>query len=175
MLAVGPFETWEDAIRLLVALAVAYLAFLWLAAIVWTYRDAKDRSTDPVSQAVAVILVVLFSIPGLFLYLVLRPTHTLTEAYERNLESEAILHEIGETRACPSCKGRVEPDFLFCPHCGVTLREPCPKCSKPLSLTWQSCPYCGTKRLPGVASFLSSEPKPEPETSPTFSVTPPPS
>ncbi len=96
---------WEDVIRVVAAVAGAYWAILWLSAIVWTYRDVKDRSSDSTSQVVAVFLVLVFNIPGLFLYLILRPPLTMAEAYERNLETEAILHEVGEVRACPSCKG----------------------------------------------------------------------
>jgi RNA polymerase subunit RPABC4/transcription elongation factor Spt4 len=168
-------DDWGSLIRIVAAVAGAYWAILWLSAIVWTYRDAKDRSTDTTSQVVAVFLVVVFNIPGLFLYLILRPPLTMADAYERNLETEAILHEVGEMRACPSCKGRVEPEFLFCPHCAASLREPCHACGKPLSLTWQACPYCGKRRATRGAAL---NPPPElassRETSPRLSVTPPP-
>ena len=126
-------DDWGNLIRVVAAVAGAYWAILWLSAIVWTYRDVKDRSTDSTSQVVAVFLVLVFNIPGLFLYLILRPPLTMADAYERNLETEAILHEVGEVRACPSCKGRVEPEFFFCPHCAAALREPCHACGKPLS------------------------------------------
>jgi hypothetical protein len=139
-------DDWEDPIRLVAAVLGSYWAILWLSAVVWTYRDVRERSTDIVSQGVAVVLVLVFNIPGLILYLILRPHETLVEAYERNLEAEAILHEMGDLLACPSCHKRVEADFLFCPHCRIRLRESCLKCSKPLSLSWVACPYCGTER-----------------------------
>ena len=169
-------DDWGSLIRIVAAVAGAYWAILWLSAIVWTYRDVKDRSTDSTSQVVAVFLVLVFNIPGLFLYLILRPPLTMAEAYERHLETEAILHEVGETRACPSCKGRVEPEFFFCPHCAAALREPCHACGKPLNLGWQACPYCGKRRATRGAAL-----NPPPElsssretTAPTLSVTPPP-
>ncbi len=169
-------DDWGNVIRVVAAVAGAYWAILWLSAIVWTYRDVRDRSTDSTSQVVAVFLVLVFNIPGLFLYLILRPPLTLAEAYERHLETEAILHEVGEMRACPSCKGRVEPEFFFCPHCAAALREPCDACGKPMSLTWQACPYCGKRRATrGAATSPSREPTSSRETtSPTLSVTPPP-
>ena len=166
---------WEGIVRVVAAVAGAYWAILWLSAIVWTYRDVKDRNSDLTSQVVAVFLVIVFNIPGLFLYLILRPPLTMAEAYERNLETEAILHEVGEVRACPSCKGRVEPEFFFCPHCAAALREPCHACGKPLSLTWQACPYCGKRRVARAALSRSPEPASSRETTPTLSVTPPPS
>jgi len=167
-------DDWGNLIRIVAAVAGAYWAILWLSAIVWTYRDVKDRNSDLTSQVVAVFLVIVFNIPGLFLYLILRPPLTMAEAYERNLETEAILHEVGEVRACPSCKGRVEPEFFFCPHCAAALREPCHACGKPLSLSWQACPYCGKRRVARTALSASLEPASSRETTPTFSVTPPP-
>ena len=168
-------DDWGNLIRIVAAVAGAYWAILWLSAIVWTYRDVKDRNSDLTSQVVAVFLVIVFNIPGLFLYMILRPPLTMAEAYERNLETEAILHEVGEVRACPSCKGRVEPEFFFCPHCAAALREPCHACGKPLSLTWQACPYCGKRRVARAALSRSPEPASSRESSPTLSVTPPPS
>jgi hypothetical protein len=168
-------DDWGNVIRVVAAVAGAYWAILWLSAIVWTYRDVKDRSTDSTSQVVAVFLVLVFNIPGLFLYLILRPPLTMADAYERNLETEAILHEVGEVRACPSCKGRVEPEFFFCPHCAAALREPCHACGKPLNLSWQACPYCGKRRLTRAALNPPPELASSRETSaPTLSVTPPP-
>jgi len=166
---------WANLIRVAAAVAGAYWAILSLSAIVWTYRDVRDRSRDATSQVVAVFLVVVFNIPGLFLYMILRPPLTMAEAYERNLETEAILHEVGEMRACPSCKGRVEPEFLFCPHCAASLREPCNACGKPLSMSWQACPFCGKRRSTRAALSPSLEPASSRETTPTLSVTPPPS
>lgn len=176
MLAVGPLDTWEDAVRLVAALAGSYLAILWLSAIVWTYRDIKDRSSDVLSQIIAVLLVIVFNIPGLIIYLILRPHQTLTEAYERNLEMEAMLHEMGEQGFCPTCRRRVQADFLFCPHCSISLRSPCASCSKPLVLSWENCPYCGTRQpamrpQPGISTVPEMAPL---ETAPRLSVTPPP-
>lgn len=176
MLEVGPFSDWDDVIRLVAALAGSYLAILWLSAVVWTYRDVKDRSSDVLSQVIAVLLVIVFSVPGLIIYLILRPHQTLAEAYERNLEMEAMLHEMGEQSFCPACRRRVQADFLYCPHCSTALRTPCSDCSKPLVLSWQTCPYCGT-RQPAARPQPSVPTAPEPaplETAPKLSVTPPP-
>src|SRR4030042_739466 len=62
-------DDWGNLIRVVAAVAGAYWAILWLSAIVWTYRDAKDRNSDSTSQVVAVFLVLVFNIPGLFLSL----------------------------------------------------------------------------------------------------------
>jgi hypothetical protein len=168
-------DDWKVGVSLAVAIAGSYVAILWLSAIVWTYRDVRDRSNDVLSQVIAVLLVIVFNIPGLIIYLILRPHQTLTEAYERNLEMEAMLHEVGEQGFCPTCRRRVQPDFLFCPHCSTHLRSPCVSCEKPLVLSWQVCPYCGARQpamrpQPGAATPEKSSM----ETTPKLSPTPPP-
>ncbi|MGD0764915.1 MAG: zinc ribbon domain-containing protein [Dehalococcoidia bacterium] len=177
----------DSAIRLAVALAASYWAILWLGAVIWTYRDIRDRGTDTVSQAVAVLLVLVFNLPGLVLYLILRPRETLAEAYVRNLETEAVLHEMGERGVCPSCQRQAQADFFFCPHCRTRLREACAGCGHPISLSWVVCPYCGRDRLqamqpaaataspvPPVAAAPPAPPPPPPQTAaPILSVAPP--
>jgi hypothetical protein len=155
----GPFSTWGQVIMLIVALAASYWAILWLSAVIWTYRDMKDRGSDSTSQAVAVLLVLVFNLPGLILYLILRPHETLAEAYVRNLETEAMLHEMNEQEVCYACQKHIRPDFAYCPHCRTRLQEACANCGKAMSLNWAVCAYCGRERLAGAAS--SSRPAPK--------------
>lgn len=155
MLAVGPFSDWEEVIRLAVALAASYWAILWLSAVIWTYRDVKDRGSDALSQIVAVLLVLVFNLPGLILYLILRPHETLAEAYVRNLETEAMLHEVNDQELCYACQKHVRPDFAFCPHCRTRLQDVCAGCGKPINLNWAICPYCGRERLATAPSAVA--------------------
>jgi RNA polymerase subunit RPABC4/transcription elongation factor Spt4 len=152
MLAAWPGGSWQDTVWLVVALLIAYCVVLWLSALVWVYRDVKSRTNDPVSQFVSVSLVLIFNLPGLFLYLVLRPQETLTEAYERTLETEAMLQELERLGTCPSCRRRIEEDYLLCPYCRTSLRKPCAQCGRALSFGWVACPYCGTDRVPLTAA-----------------------
>lgn len=140
------FDSWESIIALVAAILIAYAVILWLGTIVWTYRDMRERTRDGWSQAVAVLLVVLFNIPGLFLYLILRPHETLTEAYERRLEAEALMRDLPEQRpSCPICARMVNEAYLLCPYCCTKLREPCSGCGRALELGWIVCPYCGAQ------------------------------
>jgi len=152
MLAAWPGGSWQDTVWLVAALLVAYGVVLWLSALVWVYRDAKSRTNDSVSQFVSVFLVLIFNLPGLFLYLVLRPQETLTEAYERTLETEAMLQEVERLGTCPSCRRRIEEDYLLCPYCRTSLRKPCAQCGRALSFGWVACPYCGADRVPMTAA-----------------------
>lgn len=125
-----------------------YLAAIWLTLVFWTYRDIRQRSRDPILQTVSVLLVLLFFLPGHWIYLILRPRYTLTELYERSLEEEALLQELEDQKACPTCKRRVLDDFLICPSCRTQLKEPCRSCQRPLSYAWIACPYCGLEKPP---------------------------
>jgi RNA polymerase subunit RPABC4/transcription elongation factor Spt4 len=147
MLAAWPGGSWQDTVWLVVALLVAYVVVLWLSALVWVYRDIKSRTNDPVSQYVSVFLVLIFNLLGLFLYFILRPEETMTEAYERTLETEAMLQEVERLGTCPSCRRRIEEDYLLCPYCRTSLRKPCAKCGRALSFGWVACPYCGADRV----------------------------
>ncbi len=142
------WSDFEGEVRLAAYVFVFYLFVLWLAIGFWTYRDIRQRSRDPFVQSAAVLLVLAFFLPGHWLYLILRPRYTLVELYERSLEEEALLQELEDQKSCPTCKRRVQDDFLMCPSCKTSLKEPCRSCQKPLSYAWVTCPYCGQEKPP---------------------------
>ncbi|HVP05816.1 MAG TPA: zinc ribbon domain-containing protein [Dehalococcoidia bacterium] len=131
-------------------LAGVWALLLWLSIIVWVYRDIRERTRDLGLQVLAIFVVTLFfpgfNIPGLALYLMLRPRESLEEAYARSLEEEALLREIGDEGMCPSCRRFVEKDWQLCPFCATQLKDICSKCQHLLSFNWVACPYCGTER-----------------------------
>jgi RNA polymerase subunit RPABC4/transcription elongation factor Spt4 len=132
-------------LQVLVALGGAYLIALWFVLAVWTFRDIETRSRSVVTQVFSTLLVVLFWVPGLLLYRLLRPSETLDEAYQRSLEEEYLIQDLEELPLCPSCNHFVEDDFQLCPHCNTQLREPCRNCERLIDLRWEVCPYCGTQ------------------------------
>lgn len=79
---------------LISAWGAAFLAALWLSLILWTWRDAQARMRDPRMRLLAVLVAVLLFIPGVLIYLILRPRETLDEEYMRTLEEEALLRAI---------------------------------------------------------------------------------
>lgn len=143
MLLEWPGGSWEATLRLVLTVVGIYLGALWLALVVWTYRDIRQRTRDPIAQTLSVLLVLLLFLPGHWIYLILRPRYTLTELYERSLEEEALLQELDAHKACPTCKRRVQDEFLICPSCRTQLKEPCRGCGRPLAYAWIACPYCG--------------------------------
>jgi hypothetical protein len=143
-----PGGTWQDTLKLVAAVLITYIAVLWFAALVWVYRDIRNRSRDPFYHALSVFLVLVFNLPGLWLYLILRPKETLRDAYEAMLEEEALLQELEDQKGCPTCHRRVMDEYIVCPSCTTQLKEPCTSCGKALSYSWVACPFCATMRTP---------------------------
>ena len=137
-----PGGSWQDSVKILAAIVITYVIVLWVSAIVWVFRDIRDRTRDPFFQAVSVFVVLVFNLAGLWLYLILRPQVTLAEAYARSLEEEALLQELEDQKACPNCRRRIADDFIVCPSCQTQLKEACVSCARPLSYSWSACPYC---------------------------------
>jgi RNA polymerase subunit RPABC4/transcription elongation factor Spt4 len=134
------------AIQVFAALGGAYLVALWFVLVVWTFRDIETRSRSVITQVFSTLLVVLFYVPGVLLYLILRPKETLDAAFQRSLEEEYLLQDLEELPLCRSCQHYVEDDFMICPHCQTHLREACVACTRLVDLRWNVCPYCGAEQ-----------------------------
>lgn len=128
---------------LLVAFGGSFLAALWLALVIWTWRDIRSRARDPLAQVMAVLVVAVLNLPGVLVYLILRPAHSLEEDYQRTLEEEALLASIEDQLLCPGCERRVKDEWQVCPNCHTKLKKSCPACGKLMELPWNICPYCG--------------------------------
>lgn len=127
---------------------VLYFFLVWISLIVWVYKDITNRTDSVFYQIISLFLVFIFTPFGVFIYLLIRPSRTITEKYyeeiEENLDilSEAIAHTVVP---CPKCQKEVNSHFSYCPHCDFALYSPCKGCGKPLSFDWNSCPHCGKK------------------------------
>lgn len=126
------------------AFGAAFLAALWLGLMFWTYRDIRGRARDPLVRILAVLVVGVLFLPGILIYLILRPTRTLEEEYQRTLEEEALLQTIEDDSLCPGCGRKVRDEWVVCPNCHTRLKKACQHCGKPMELPWNLCPYCGT-------------------------------
>jgi RNA polymerase subunit RPABC4/transcription elongation factor Spt4 len=134
---------------ILAAWGAAFLAALWLSLIIWAYRDIRARTRDPLIRVLAVIVVALLFLPGIVIYLILRPTQTLEEEYQQVLEEEALLQTIEESPNCPGCGRRIKDTWRVCPNCHTKLKKVCHECGKLMELPWNLCPFCGTP-APGM-------------------------
>lgn len=133
----------------LAALGAAFTAALWLSLMIWTFRDIRSRARDPLARILAVLVVAILFLPGIVIYLILRPSHTMEEEYQRTLEEEALLTAVEETALCPGCSRKIHDDWSICPNCHTRLKKPCHQCGRLMDLAWNLCPYCGTP-APGM-------------------------
>lgn len=141
-------NTLMVALQVFLALLGGFLAAFHISLVIWTFRDIRSRSRDAFAHLLATALVLFFSLPGLLLYLILRPRETLAEQYERALEEEALLQDIEERLVCPGCQRKVEPDFMVCPSCHTQLKVRCRHCGRLLHPKWDICPYCARSTAP---------------------------
>ena len=139
----------------LTAFGGAFLAALWVSLVVWTYRDIRSRARDPLVHTLSALLVAVLNLPGVLVYLILRPPRTLEEEYQRTLEEEALLQALEDLPLCPGCERRVKDEWQVCPNCHTKLKKSCHNCGKLMELSWNICPYCGTP-APGMRVEASS-------------------
>lgn len=135
---------FSSLILVLTGFGAAFVVALWIALVIWTYRDIRTRARDPLVQTLATLLVAVLSLPGILVYLILRPQKTLEEDYQKTLEEEALLQALEDLPLCPGCERRVKDDWQVCPNCHTKLKKNCENCSKLMELPWNICPYCGT-------------------------------
>ena len=152
----------------IVAFISCFTAALWMSLVIWTFRDMRVRSRDIFAQLLASLVVLIFGPLGMLIYLILRPQETLSEAYARTLEEEALLQDITEEQpVCPECKHRIELDFIICPACHTELRKACPHCGRLMLMRWEICPYCAEPYpLPPEPELVEPELDLEPEAEP---------
>jgi RNA polymerase subunit RPABC4/transcription elongation factor Spt4 len=139
----------SNLLLVLTAFGGAFLAALWVSLVVWTYRDIRTRARDPLVQILSALLVAVLNLPGVLVYLILRPPRTLEEEYQRTLEEEALLQALEDLPLCPGCERRVKDAWQICPNCHTKLKKTCHNCSKLMELAWNICPFCGTP-APGM-------------------------
>ncbi len=137
----------SDAVQLFFRAILIYIVLLWLATAFWAYRDMQQRTTNPLAPYLAATLIIVFTpiafIFAYFLYKIVRPKETVSEANERALAEEAMLVEIESQPHCANCSRPVHEEWIICPTCRNRLRRVCPNCSRLVELDWSLCAYCG--------------------------------
>jgi RNA polymerase subunit RPABC4/transcription elongation factor Spt4 len=159
-----------------VGFSAAFLAALWLSLIIWTFKDIRRRARDPLVRILAALVVSVLFLPGILIYLILRPSQTLEEEYQQSLEEEALLQNIEDSPLCPGCNRRIQSNWMVCPSCHTRLKKKCSNCGNLMELPWNLCPFCaaptpGTRRekitLDEALQSLPKEPS-EPESEPSL-------
>jgi hypothetical protein len=138
------FNTAISILQVVATFLVAFLVVLWMTLCFWTFRDIQARTRDLVAQIFATLLVFFFNIPGVLLYILVRPKETLVQVYERSLQEEYMLQDLEEREICSTCRVKTQPDYSYCFNCRTRLRRDCHSCGQLIKLKWASCPFCGT-------------------------------
>jgi RNA polymerase subunit RPABC4/transcription elongation factor Spt4 len=137
----------SDAVQLFFRAVLIYIVLIWLATAFWAYRDMQQRTTNPIAPYLAAALIIVFTpiafLFAYFLYRIVRPKETVSEANERALAEEAMLVEIESQPHCANCSRPVHEEWIICPTCRNRLRRVCPNCSRLVELDWSLCAYCG--------------------------------
>jgi hypothetical protein len=152
-------RTFQFSIAILGAFSIA----LWFSLVIWTYRDIVSRSRSSLLHVFSTLIVVLFFVPGIVIYLLLRPRETLDEKQQRWIEEEYLAQELDDVATCPSCRHSVRDEWIYCPACRFQLRRPCVSCGRLVESGWEVCAFCGVDlRVPGERQpVFSSENVPE--------------
>lgn len=136
-------EVLARIVQFSIAMIGAFAVALWFALVIWTYRDAVARSRNALMQVFSTLIVVLFFIPGIVIYLLLRPKETLDEKQQRWVEEEYLAQELDDVPVCPSCNHHVRDEWIYCPTCRYQLRRPCHSCGRLVESAWEVCAFCG--------------------------------
>jgi len=93
-------------VLLLSGFGAAFLAALWISLIIWTYRDVQQRTTDRLARILAILLTALLNLPGLLLYLLLRPPQTLERPTSAPWKRKSSCKRWRPNRNAPAAGGR---------------------------------------------------------------------
>jgi hypothetical protein len=137
------------AVRFTLAAAGLYVVLVWLACAYWVFQDARRRNAHLVTPYVAAAAIVLASpavFPlALFVYRIVRPAQTLSEARQQRLEDRLADLDLQAFAGCPDCGTAVEEDWLVCPSCRTRLTHRCVECGRSMRLDWPVCAWCAAE------------------------------
>ena len=114
-------------LKSVIIFVVLYFFVIWISILVWVIKDIKNRTDKIYLQILSILMVLIFTPFGIFLYLLIRPSKTLFEQYyfevEHNLEClwTDIVEKIGKKNfnsiICLECSRLIQEEFRYCPYC----------------------------------------------------------
>lgn len=115
----------------------------WLVIVGWVWVDSGERTSKNSVRFVYILLVIVLNIPGLIIYLIIRPSETIEEIYWADLERRYLKFETSELGDCPKCGHQLLPGYVFCTNCGNEIKVRCPKCNILVDKDHKHCEFCG--------------------------------
>ena len=115
----------------------------WLVIVGWVWIDSSERTSKKGLRFVYMLIAIVLNIPGLIIYLIIRPSETIEEIYWADLERRYLKFETSELGDCPKCGHQLYPGYVFCTNCGFELKKRCPKCNVVINKDHKYCEFCG--------------------------------
>lgn len=121
------------------------LGIFWLVLVGWVWIDSGERTSNRRARIIYLLLVIVLNIPGLIIYLIVRPSETIEQIYWADLERRYLKYETAELGDCPECGSQLFPGYHFCANCGSDIKKKCPSCGVMISKNAKYCAHCGSK------------------------------
>jgi len=121
------------------------LIVFWLVLIGWVWIDSGERTSNMSIRVGYLFLVVFLNIPGLIIYLIIRPSETIEQIYWADLERRYLKYETSELGDCSKCGNQLLPGYVYCSNCGNEIKKKCPNCGVKIGKSTKFCAYCGTQ------------------------------
>lgn len=78
---------------------VVYFFIIWIALLIWVIKDISIRTNNLFIQIISIFIILFLTPLWIFIYLLIRPRHTLYEKYYLEIEENLdIINEIVEER-----------------------------------------------------------------------------
>lgn len=142
---------------LIIGVPSALMLVFWLLVTGWVWNDITERTDNQFFKLISVFMTFILGVPGLLIYLLIRPKDTLSEVYWSELEKRYLFFETKELRDCPKCDCELFPGFAACPNCGYEIMTACKSCGKYSDKVWKFCAYCGDAKEAIEDEFMSAE------------------
>jgi hypothetical protein len=100
-------------------------------------------------KILAILVVAILFLPGILIYLILRPTKRLKKSTSKHLKKKHYSRQSKIFLSVLVVIGQSEKNGWPVPYCCTKLKSKCETCGQPIEFSWKLCPYCGA-RLPEI-------------------------
>lgn len=118
------------------------LTVMWVFTVIWVWHDSGERTASLPFRVIMSLFVLPFNVPGLVIYLMIRPTQTIEQVYWSELERKYLVYETAELDDCTNCGHQLMPGFNNCPQCAHEVRIECSGCGVMIDTDFKYCPHC---------------------------------
>lgn len=86
-------------VEFVIKFIIVYFFIIWISLVVWVLKDIRNRTSNILFQFICLLIPILLTPFGIFVYILIRPSKTLYEKYYDEIEENLdIINEIIEER-----------------------------------------------------------------------------